>query len=111
MTFRVGQKVVCVNDGRPWKSWRSWLGHKWMEFRHPYDHPVIGVIYTVTDIQSSQWDGETFLLLNELDSGNPDVWEPGYFATMFRPVVEHEADISIFTKMLTPRRERLSEPF
>lgn len=53
MTFRVEQKVVCVNDGRPWKSWRSWLGHKWMEFRHPYDHPVIGVIYTVTDIQSS----------------------------------------------------------
>lgn len=107
MSFRVDQKVICVNDGRPWESWKAWLDHKWSQFWHPYTSPKIGSIYTVTNVYTS-FDGELCLELAEITDANPEFWEPGFFASMFRPVQERKTDISVFTKMLTPKKRRVA---
>lgn len=97
MGFQVGQKVVCINDqmnsGRP---------------RHPECHyPKEGSIYVVrnTDIVS-----RPLVWLCEIR--NPEwmtaygMMEPGFDATHFRAVIERKTDISIFTEMLTPQKQR-----
>lgn len=98
MTFHVGQKVVCVDD---------------QNFRNP-DHigtpiaptaPVRGTVYHVRSFSPS---GN--VLLAEIVCA-PHAWEWGYgeggwLPRRFRPVTERKTDISIFTAMLTPNRER-----
>lgn len=84
MTFRVGQKVVCVND----KPMFGWL---WTN-----DKPEIGTVYTVARVIAGRYGSYQSLLLVEIC--NDDL---GYRAERFRPVVERKTDISIFTKMLT----------
>jgi hypothetical protein len=76
--FRVGQKVVCVDDSGSVALKR-------------------GDIYVVTSLVSRYC----------LPSIGIDVCEPRtgsniWFARRFRPIVERKTDISIFTKMLTP---------
>lgn len=92
MAFRVGQKVVCVDDNfdKRAKNYFTAL-------------PVRGEIYVVRGT----------LLFPDAHLGIALVGFPGertafnefgehmFFAKRFRPVVERKTDISIFEKMLT----------
>jgi hypothetical protein len=77
MTFRVGQKVVCVND-----SCQYWT-RPWIRKGH---------VYTVSHFA----DNGVHLVESP---GKPR----GFFSWRFRPAVERKTDISIFTKMLKPQ--------
>lgn len=80
MTFRVGQKVVCVDDS-PDRFGRE-LG------------VVRGEIYTIRAVLERQgWQG---VLLVEVDPGSA----AGWYASRFRPVVERKTDISVFHEIL-----------
>lgn len=97
MTFRVGQKVVFV--GQPWKL-KAYL----QRLLHPYpgEMPVKGCIYTIENITP-----EDCLELLGLISPADDYWAAGFNPISFRPIVERKTDISIFKKMLIPKREHL----
>jgi len=87
MNFRVGQKIVCVDNSVDY-------GCTWQ----PGECPQIGEVYTVERI------GFYFspsVQLVELPRTCPvHKW---FRQSRFRPIVERKTDISIFTKMLTPR--------
>lgn len=98
MTFRIGQKVVCVDDADFWS--RSLVAR-----------PVKGAVYTVRDftrgIDANGLCGEGVLLVgvnNPLGFGGN---EHGFKFARFRPIVERKTDISIFTAMLTPNKTRV----
>ena len=74
MTFRLGQKVVCVN---------------------PVDDLVRGQIYTVCFIRETHIDVAESLYRE---------FGGSFYPSRFRPVNERRTDISIFTKMLRPVR-------
>lgn len=94
MTFRVGQKVVCVD------TWpRGNLRLMWDKFWHPYKSPVKGEIYTICGIFTDE-TGNLHLELIELPNRD-DYWLDGFYACGFRPLIERKTDISVFTKMLT----------
>ena len=88
MTFRIGQKVVCV---APY----------WTVNADP-NVPQEGQVYTVR----GKVDGGRFLYLREIRNppriGFEGCFEPCWSAKGFRPVVTRKTDISIFTDMLTP---------
>lgn len=77
--FHVGQKVVCVE---------------------PTDDLVKGQIYTVLSILC---DG-----LIKVDRTRPGI-EWLFYAHRFRPVVERNTDISIFTALLNPSPQKVRE--
>lgn len=98
MTFRVGQKVVCVNADR----WPLWAKNSCVL-------PVHGRVYTVRDIWSFSKGPVIYLdeIKNPACCVNDDsgaLIEPGFPALRFRPVVERKTDISIFTSMLNPSK-------
>ena len=99
MSFRIGQKVVCIDALHP-RTLSQW----WIELWHPYEHAVEGRVYTISNIYLLGAD--QMIELVELPSPATDFWYAGFFADGFRPVVERKTDISIFTKMLKPKRER-----
>lgn len=81
--FRVGQKVVCIDDSV-----------------NPYGvlatYPKKGVVYAVRGVHP---DGDAIFLdsiINPLIGGR----EPCFLNYRFRPVVERKTDISIFKAML-----------
>jgi hypothetical protein len=96
MTFRVGQKVVCVSD-HACDDPRLLPGGEYVP-----NWPSVGAVYTVRGLR----DGPVrpHLLLEEVI--NPErffaegVYEMGWNPTRFRPVVERKTDISIFTDIL-----------
>lgn len=91
MTFRVGQKVVCVDDERPIIRIR----------------PVIrGNVYTIRAVgEEPYYTGEYWVLLEEVrNSARDDLGELAYRTTRFRPIVERKTDISVFTRMLKPSK-------
>ena len=77
MTFRVGQKVVCV---------------------HPVDDLVKDAVYEVLAIGLS-WRNTQMLDVNDSQFGCL-----AFYAWRFRPLVERKTDISIFTAMLNPSK-------
>lgn len=91
MTFHVGQKVVCVDDTKA-------------------NVPVAldrmggltrGRIYTVRQNGLASWiDGRPCVRLEEIVRPFPDT---PYWAHRFRPVIERETSIEVFTAMLTPQ--------
>ena len=82
--FRVGQKVVCVDDELEPGCIR-WGGVA----------PVKGQVYTVSGFGKALRGDELCLRLFELST---PAW--CYLAHRFRPIVERKTDISIFTAML-----------
>lgn len=85
MIWRVGQKVIRVND----------------KFKRRVINPQLGVVYTIREIYD--FDGVGFVLAeirNAPRLTTVGIAEPGFFAWRFRPVVEPEADISVFTSIL-----------
>jgi hypothetical protein len=97
MTFRVGQKVVCVDAD----SGRG----GWLRGEELHNNRV----YTIASIGIDPSDGESVVELIEVrrlrTHRAPDGWDfSGYAARRFRPIVERKTDISIFTAMLTPEK-------
>jgi hypothetical protein len=98
MTFRVGQKVVCVDADF------SMYGGK-----APPNLPVEGGTYT---LRGSVTNGLCiWWRLGEISNPTRDtelgIMEPAFAARRFRPVVERKTDISIFKKMLRPVSKEL----
>lgn len=84
MAFRVGQKVVCVDDSG-WESWRaSWL------------LPVTGTTYTIRSIGHAYTNEtqEPCIRLEELRNREAQVpgQEPNFRASRFRPLVERKTE-------------------
>lgn len=75
MTFRVGQKVVCVDDS----------GHEYL----PYVAPRLfrGKIYTIAMARINDYGTQSVGLV-ECNNG-----EWGYYSNRFRPLVERKTDI------------------
>lgn len=90
MTFRVGQKIVCIDASQSMTT--------------THVAPLLqGAIYTVADIIRAK-DDSVGLMLFEIPSKGPD-WI-GYDPDRFRPLVDQEPDISIFTEMLIGSKKR-----
>ncbi len=85
MAFRVGMKVVCVDDSPDWMGRPIFV--------------TVGSVYTVTDILERY--GEVGILLLEIEPGGA----PGWLASRFRQIVERKTDIS-FTTGADPDSER-----
>lgn len=100
MNFRVGQKVVCVDD-----SIGCWVKHKTLE---------AGRVYTIRGFDVVDVVGHPGVFLEEVINENyppctrwSDI-EISYRPERFRPVIERKTDISIFTEMLTPKQRELA---
>jgi len=99
MAFRIGQKVVCVND-----TWRDTL------IDCPGGVPVKGGVYTVRGF-CEHYPEITSIYLEEIV--NPPfkylvgAYEPSFLAWRFRPVVERKTNISVFKEILnrTPTKQ------
>ncbi|CAN7604850.1 hypothetical protein [Bosea sp. LjRoot237] len=100
MTFRVGQRVVCVNaDPRALNP----VSRDW----YPGEEPVEGEIYTIK--RCFRAHGLALVWLAEICRA-PIAFEiydglTGYAAVRFRPLVERKTSIEIFTNMLNPANQ------
>ena len=77
--FKVGQRVVCIND-KPYHP-----VHKGFKI------PKKGKIYTIRKVYESQAaPGKPAVLLEEIQNEISDKWghELGFFAERFRPLIE-----------------------
>ena len=91
MTFRIGQKVVCIYD--------------WVYPDEPGPYVIKGNIYTVSGF--GDWYGDLTIYFAEMPVyKSPDGWSDGYDPAYFRPVVEKKTDISIFTALLNPTERK-----
>jgi hypothetical protein len=82
MTFRVGQKVVCIEGCNE-------SGFLLIE----------GAIYTIS---GHGYFGSKFLYdLAEVSTSAPHAWR----GTRFRPVISRKTDISIFRALLVPSKQ------
>jgi hypothetical protein len=103
MTFRIGQKVVCVGiEGTPRADWSEWPAY------YKIVKPERGPVYTVRDSRIGA-NGRQHIRLVEIVNppakfiDAPDQ-EPWWWAEGFRPVVERKTSIEIFTKLLADNR-------
>jgi hypothetical protein len=87
MTFRVGQKVVCVYD-------KNYLVDPMLRA-----HPHKGEVVTIAGIKPN---GTVYI-----DGCGVGERYPAFFPHRFRPVIERKTDISIFKKMLRPVSKEL----
>lgn len=95
--FRVGMKVVCIDDRPPFWDARRLLRR--------------GSTYEIAFISDGYSDGGIGLHLHEVATGiqrSDGSGEQGFSPPRFRPVVSRPTSIEIFTKLLTPARERVS---
>lgn len=96
--FRVGQKVVCINDADGESHWL-------VPTVGDMDGLTRGCVYTVREIYFDVVWAKTLVRLEEIRrppcllDGQP--FECGFYPERFRPVVDRKTDISIFTAMLT----------
>lgn len=100
MTFRVGQRVICVDD-RPLPRE---TGSRWVDG----EGVIAGQVYTIKRVYVNS--GHHLVWLEEVARSDiamavfgPDV---GYGQFRFRPLAERETDISIFTSLLTPSKPK-----
>jgi hypothetical protein len=99
--FNVGQRIICIKTSK---------------FTHPSwalvpNRVTVGALYTVRaigalrykrNLEPAVWLEEVF---NPVISWTDRVCEYGFHAGWFRPTQERKTDISIFTKLLTPKKE------
>jgi len=99
MTFRVGQKVVCVNDMFDHPSWQF-----------VPNRPVAGQVYTIRQITEFNFTSEpnaaaVYLgeLVNPIHSWRYNGHRECPFAVeRFRPLVSRTTDISALKALLVP---------
>lgn len=98
--FHVGQKVVLAIDFAP-EVRASAPGDKMIL-------PLMGAVYTIRDI--GEFEGEPLVWLEEIVNAPRfyldafAVMEQGFGAFRFRPLIDRDTDISIFTDMLNTQR-------
>src|SRR4051794_15436429 len=103
MNFRVGQKVVCVGGGSATINA--------VKTATPIQ---IGHVYTVREIDPVYLPCCGMVGVRVVEVVNERVpWagimlEPAWLADNFRPAVERKTDIAIFTKLLTPSRDKVT---
>jgi hypothetical protein len=102
MNFRVGQQVVCI----PASTGRRYFIYMGRVVQG--NVPVVGQVYTVRGYDSSPYKG---LLLQEivsdlLDPSPPWGGEVGFDPIRFKPVIK-QTDISVFQKMLLPKKSKV----
>lgn len=86
MTFRVGQKVVCVDATR--------YGPNSSMLRE-------GAVYTIASVDGHEdFHGEYGVLLVEVTPTPAQGWREGFRASRFRPIVERKTDISFAHEIL-----------
>lgn len=98
MTFRVGQKVVCVDI--------SPMTHR--KTKAPAsDYLSVGAIYTIRWVGDAPFEADKhlgpYLKLAEIirdDDKNPEYSDYPFIASRFRPIVERKTDITVFTEIL-----------
>ena len=97
MNFRVGQKVVCVDDaedfpdveGIDWRPLEIKKGNIYVvRWCGPHTDNILGT--------------EICVRLVGFVRPDDDYDDLPFRASRFRPIVERETDISVFTRMLTP---------
>jgi hypothetical protein len=75
MSFRVGQKVVCVDSRFHRPSARG------------INRPIEGEIYHIRSIIPADFEGPVSLLLIEIVNPKGSYWrEPSFLASRFRPI-------------------------
>lgn len=114
VNFRVGQKVVCIDDGR-YIAIRVARSGILRFLPHPFtllDHNLNrGDVYSITKIEFRN-DAETAepVPLLSVDGArhfeHPDT---GFLPGQFRPLVEKKTDISVFTALLNPSPSKVIE--
>ncbi len=93
--FRVGQKVVCIDD-----DWGSAPMGGQVQYL-----PTKNDVYTVRAI-TVNGNGKVFIRLHEIVNPQTDKHhEAEFWAECFRPVAERKTDISVFRKLLQPNPE------
>ena len=104
MTFRVGQKVVCVKAGMlPGQERMIW---------DPGEELEEGKIYTIHSTFFSETFGIALVRLAETkrSARTKLKWgHDGYGAMRFRPAVERKTDISVLQALLVPGA-KIKEP-
>lgn len=97
MSFRVGQKVVCI---APFDS--TWAG--WATPQQSKTYTVRAV--SMGSVAQVRDYGPWFsVLLDEIKNPERD-GEPTFGHQHFRPLIERKTDISIFTELLTPKQKQ-----
>lgn len=100
--FRVGQKVVCVDD----TDTDQFILPSLRQYAPPgLDGLNKGVIYTIRGFNFSEACLVPSVLLEEIIRSHDfidgsDLGETGFAACRFRPLVESKTSISVFTEML-----------
>jgi hypothetical protein len=98
MNFRVGQKVVCVDDAPTRRPGRFTGGNHGLLTK--------GEVYTIREIdcRAIHLHNSATVRLTEITLPVKNtwvgLWEEGFSPYRFRPAVERKTDISIFTKIL-----------
>lgn len=99
MAFRLGQKVVCVDDTGNMALHPGMIG------------PTKGVVYTIRAFQSYRHCVGFYLEeirnpegLYQREDGGAQVVEQFFDSWRFRPVHERKTDISVFTLLLSPKK-------
>lgn len=100
MTFRVGQKVVCISA----------------EYQRnaPPPYPVVGTVATVSWVgiiaeHIDRDDNGLSIDLVEFPSPETNDYWRGYRAMDWRPIVERKTDITIFTEILRKSSKKIGE--
>jgi len=101
--FRVGQKVVCIND-----TWNEY--HAQVVRALDVVLPVKGEIYTIRSIIVRPHRSDLLLheIINPIIEYDIGPAEQHFNVLRFKPVVERKTDISIFKAMLNPSKEQVS---
>lgn len=81
MNFRVGQKVVCVDD--------TWVNPYWI--KNTPNKPLLGAVYTIRCIRAGRRGCSVLIeeISNPLHSSGIEL---GFYARRFRPLVERKTD-------------------
>lgn len=96
MTFRIGQRVVCV--AAPWMH----------VVPTPWVCPDLNSVYVVREILPRPNGRGASCRLIEIRNEPIYGREPAFCTSFFRPVVERKTDISVFTALLnTEQRENV----
>lgn len=107
MSFRIGEKVVCIDDSMRvcyrksgwFERWRSWI-----KLAHNLNR---GDIYTICGFQTYQGtSGDSVVCVLVAEAWHFEFREIGFPAFQFRKLVTRKTDIAIFNKLLIPSRER-----
>lgn len=108
MSFRIGQKVVCVDDRLRMHGVWQFLGVTLRDYGL-LDHNLNkGDVYTVTKVSVlSDTEGKEFVSVLVAEAKHFKFPNVGFPSWQFRPIAERKTDIAIFTRMLTPNKKKV----